>query len=151
MRIAMTTRKALPPTMKAGVLALWLVAVAVGPASAQETFRLVSSQVVTATERPPLLKLSANGPIAFRLVDDEAAGDGRAPRRLVARLYGVVPGDAGIAAGVAPFSLALHREGSDTIITVSTTDGAALGIRAASRANEVEVFEIAAQGLDSRQ
>jgi hypothetical protein len=132
----MTRMKAMRP----GVLALCLLAAALGPVSAQETFRLVAAQVVTATERPPVLKLTANGPIAFRVVDDESAQGPADSHRLVARLYGVVPGDVGVAAGVAPFSLTVRGEGSDTIITVSVAGDATLGIRSASRANEVEVF-----------
>ena len=45
--------------MMARLMITWLLAGAVAPVVAQETFTLVSAQVITAGDRPPTLKLSA--------------------------------------------------------------------------------------------
>jgi hypothetical protein len=125
----------------ARLMLTWLLAGAVAPVGAQDPFRLVSAQVVTAGDRPPTLKLSANGPIAYRVFRDEDAGDA-VPGRIRARLYGVHPGEIGALGPLAPFSLSAVREGHDTILTVSAAGslrGAELVIRSGGRSNEIEV------------
>lgn len=114
-------------------------------ASAQETYRLASAQVVTASDRPPVLKLTATGPIAFALL----SGDGEqqaAPNRLIARFYGVAPGNLAAPGGLAPFTVSMRAASgtmdSDAIVTVTTPDlpaGQALTLRQGARSNEIEV------------
>jgi hypothetical protein len=127
--------------MMARLMSLWLLTGAVAPVAAQETFRLVSAQVVTAGDRPPTLKLSANGPIAYRVVGDEEPGSS-VPGQIRARLYGVTPGEIGTLGTLFPFSVSAVSQGDDTILTVSATglsQGAALVIKSGVRANEIDV------------
>ena len=129
--------------MRTGVMLTWLLAGAVAPAGAQEIFRLVSAQVVTAGDRLPTLKLSANGPIAYRVVgDDEPETEPPAPGQLRARLYGVTPGEIGTLGSLFPFAVSLVPAGHDTILTVSAAGlpaGTALAIESGGRANEIDV------------
>jgi hypothetical protein len=110
--------------------------------TAQETYRLASVQVVAASERPPALKLSANGPIAFAPLPADESGVPAGPHRLVARLYGVTPGDLGSLNGLAPFAVSAVASGSDTLLTVSAGSlppDATLQLRAGMRSNELQV------------
>lgn len=120
-----------------GVVLAGLLAVSAGVLSAQEMYRLVSAQVVASTDRPPTLKLSANGPIAFS-VQAAAQGTPAAPNRVSARLYGVAPGDLA-STGLAPFSVTFQGEGHDTILTVVGAAGHRLELRSAKQSNEIEV------------
>jgi hypothetical protein len=112
---------------------------------AQEAFRLVSAQVVTAAgDRPPLLRLAANGPIAFQVLTPEESGLPAGSSRLAVRLYGVRPGELDLSTlgGLAPFSLVVTPSGSDAIVNVGLAGLAAdatLRVRAGQRMNELEV------------
>ena len=120
---------------------IWLLAGAVAPAGAQETFRLVSAQVVTAGDRPPTLKLSANGPIAYRVSGDDET-EPPVPGQLRARLYGVTPGEIGTLGTLFPFSVSAVAQGHDTILTVTAAglqQGAELAVKSGGRTNEIEV------------
>jgi hypothetical protein len=115
-------------------------------------FRLVSAQVVTTSGGgPPLLRLAANGPIAFRaLAAEEAEALGVAPgsRRLVVHLYGLRPGDLAGSGDLAPFSVIITpasdgagSSGSDAIVNVGLANlppDAVLHARAGQRVNELE-------------
>lgn len=119
-----------------------LLALAIAPARADEVYRLASAQVVTATDRPPVLKLTASGPIAFRVVPAEETGVPASPHRLTARLYGVMPGDLATLTGLAPFALATTGVDHDTIVTISASglpSTASLHLRMGMRSNELEV------------
>jgi hypothetical protein len=115
-----------------------------------QAFRLVSAQVVTASsDRPPLLRLAANGPIAFRVLTSEESGLPQGSPRLAVRLYGVRPGELATLGGLDPFSLVVTAAsdggssgGSDSIINVGLTGlapDATLHARAGQRANELEI------------
>ena len=90
------------------------------------TYRLASAQVVTSTVLPPVLKLSANGPIAFQVLPADANGAPVGPDRVVARLFGIAPGDLASSGDLAPFALTATAEASangmdtDTIVTIAT-------------------------------
>jgi hypothetical protein len=114
-------------------------------AQVQETFRLVSAQVVTAAgDRPPLLRLAANGPIAFQVLTPEESGLPAGSSHLAVRLYGVRPGDLDLATlgGLAPFSLVMTESGTGAVVNIGlaglATD-ATLRARAGQRTNELEV------------
>jgi hypothetical protein len=114
-------------------------------ATAQETYRLASAQVVTASDRPPVLKLTATGPIAFALLSEDA-GQPAAPNRLIARFYGVAPDNLAAPGGLAPFTVSVRAASatvdSDAIVTITTAGlqpGEALTLRQGARSNEVEV------------
>lgn len=113
-----------------------------GAMAADGIYRLASAQVVTATDRPPVLKLTASGPIAFRVVPAEETGVPDSPHRLTARLYGVTPGELATLTGLAPFAVTTTATGNDTIVTVSAAglpSSATLSVRAGMRSNELEV------------
>jgi hypothetical protein len=126
------------PLMMARLMSLWLLAGAVAPIAAQETFRLVSAQVVSAGDRPPTLRLSASGPIAYRVLDDSGTVSS-VPGEVRARLYGVTPGELGTLGTLAPFSVSVAGEGHDTILTVSAASLPPLTIKTGSRSNEIAV------------
>ncbi len=74
-----------------------------------------------------MLKLTASGPIAFEMLPVDANGDPVGPNRVVARLFGVAPGDLASSFGdLAPFVLTVTSSASangtdtDTIVTVTT-------------------------------
>jgi hypothetical protein len=125
-------------TMKQCVAVGWLLVAASSPVSAQDAYRLVFAQVVTRGERPSTLKLSATGPIAFRVLPPSETGAAATPQQVVARLYGVAPGELATSE-LAPFSVTTRVEGHDTILTVTTTGDVRLELRAGARSNEVEV------------
>jgi hypothetical protein len=113
------------------------------------TYRLASAQVVTSTVRPPALKLTASGPIAFQILPIDANGDPAGPVRVVARLFGVAPGDLASFGDLAPFALTVTAAASggatdvDTIVTITTgavspTSGQMLVLRAGMKSNELE-------------
>lgn len=125
--------------------------------SRPDTFRLVSAQVVTtAGDRPPLLRLAANGPIAFRVLTAEESGLPQGSQRVAVRLYGVLAGDVESGGGLAPFSMVVTpasdggsggagagASASDTMINVGLAGlapDAALRVRAGQRANELEII-----------
>jgi hypothetical protein len=120
------------------------------------SWRLASAQVVTSTERPPVLKLTANGPIAFQVLPADSSGQPITPGRIVARLYGVAPGDLASSGDLAPFALTVtpadsaNGTDSDAIVTISTaavswTSGQALVMRAGMKSNEIEAAIVSAQ------
>jgi hypothetical protein len=122
------------------------------PAAAAASYRLASAQVVTSTVKPPVLKLTANGPIAFEVLPADPGGSGGAGTsggRIVARLYGVAPADLASFGDLTPFALAATAVASangsdtDTIITITTgavsaASGQALVLRAGMKSNEIE-------------
>lgn len=119
------------------------------PQASATTWRLASAQVVTSTAGPPALKLTASGPIAFETLPVDANGDPVGPERVVARLFGVAPGDVATFGDLAPFGLTVMAVQSadgtdtDTIVTITTgavsaTSGQKLVLRAGMKSNEIE-------------
>jgi hypothetical protein len=104
----------------------------------------MSAQVVTRTEGPPSLRISANGPIAFRTLTAAEAGEPAAPNKIKARLYGVVPGDL-TGSGLAPFVLAAQADGQDTLLTVTVSSNVQLELRAGNKSNELAVVAVTLQ------
>lgn len=122
------------------------------PASAT-TWRLASAQVVTSTVAPPMLKLAASGPIAFETLPADPNGGPIGPGRIVARLFGVTPGDLASSGDLAPFVLTATPAASangtdvDTIVTIATgvvTSGQTLVLRAGMKSHEIEAAIVAA-------
>lgn len=150
MRKMMTSEGAIRAMGFTSRVALTLLTIAVGAGgalgdgttvSAQETFRLVSAQVVTAAgSRPPLLRLAANGPIAFQALTPEESGLPAGSPRLAVRLYGVRPGELATLGGLDPFSLVVTASGTDAIVHVGLAADATLRVRAGRRMNELEVI-----------
>jgi hypothetical protein len=125
------------------------------PQASATIWRLASAQVVTSTAGPPTLKLTASGPIAFETLPVDANGDPVGPDRVVARLFGVAPGDVATFGGLAPFGLTVTAAESangtdtDTIVTittgaVSTTSGQKLVLRAGMKSHEIEAALVSA-------
>ena len=125
-------------------------------AAAATTYRLASAQVVTSTVLPPVLKLTASGPIAFQMLPADANGDPVGPDRVVARLFGVAPGDVASFGDLAPFALTVtaaesaNATDADTIVTITTgavsaTSGQTLVLRAGMKSNEIEAAIVPAQ------
>jgi hypothetical protein len=113
------------------------------------TYRLASAQVVTSTVQPPMLRLSASGPIAFQVLPTDASGAPVGSDRVVARLYGIAPGDLASSGDLAPFALMVTAEASangvdtDTLVTIATgavgtTSGLRLVLRAGMKTSEIE-------------
>jgi hypothetical protein len=125
------------------------------PPAAATTYRLASAQVVTSTVSPPVLKLTASGPIAFQMLPADADGDPVGPGRIVARLFGVTPGDLASSGDLAPFALTVtaapsaNATDADTIVTITTgaigTSGQALTLRAGMKSNEIEAAIVSVQ------
>jgi hypothetical protein len=121
-------------------------ATAFGQAPAVTPWRLASAQVVTSTVHPPMLKLSASGPIAFEVLPADASGAPVGPDRVVARLYGIAPGDLASSGDLAPFALTVTAEPSangidtDTLLTIATgaASGQRLILRAGMKSSELE-------------
>jgi hypothetical protein len=124
-------------TIRKCSMVAWLVIAALAPMVAQETFRLVSAQVVTRTEGPPSLKLAANGPIAFSVLPPPE-GEPAAANKLRARLYGVASADLATS-GLAPYVLAVQADGQDTVLTVTAPSNLKIALRAAMKSNEIDV------------
>src|SRR5262245_44192426 len=76
-----------------------------GAGGAATTWRLASAQVVTSTASPPVLKLTANGPIAFEVLPADVNGNPVGAGRVVARLFGVGAGEIASFGDLAPFAL----------------------------------------------
>jgi hypothetical protein len=124
-------------------------------AAATTSYRLASAQVVTSTVRPPVLKLTASGPIAFQMLPTDANGDPVGPGRVVARLFGIAPGDVASLGDLAPFALIVtaaesaNGTDSDTIVTITTgaltTSGQALVLRSGMKSNEIEAAIVSVQ------
>jgi hypothetical protein len=120
------------------------------------TYRLASAQVVTSTVASPVLKLTASGPIAFQVLPADASGAAAGPERVVARLFGVAPGDVASFGDLAPFALTVtaaesaNATDADTIVTITTgaisaTSGQTLVLRAGMKSNEIEAVIVSAQ------
>lgn len=120
-----------------------VLGVAASGVTAQEFFRLASAQVVESTDRPPMLKLTANGPIAFQVETAAESGADGSPNQLVIRLYGVTVEQGAALDAVAPFSVATTAIDHSTRVLVRTAAlpaGERLQVRAGSRTSEIEVF-----------
>jgi hypothetical protein len=124
--------------------------------TASDTYRLASAQVVTSTVRPPVLKLTASGPIAFQVLPADASGALVGPERVVARLFGIAPGDLASFGDLAPFALTVtaaesaNATDADTIVTITTgavsaTSGQTLVLRAGMKSNELEAAIVPVQ------
>ena len=120
---------------------------------AATAYRLASAQVVTSTDRPPMLRLSASGPIAFEVLPTDASGDPVGPGRVVARLFGVAPADGASSSSglgdLAPYVLTMttavsaNGTDTDTIVTIMTgavasDSNARLVLRPGMKSNEIE-------------
>jgi hypothetical protein len=151
------------------LMCLTLLAVAAGAGSGGQvplhaqtpavatTWRLASAQVVTSTVGPPMLKLTASGPIAFEVLTADPSGAPVGPNRVVARFYGIAPGDIISSSGdLAPFALTVTAEASangmdtDTLVTIATgavgsTSSQRLVLRAGLKASEVEAAIVPVQ------
>lgn len=126
-----------------GILAVLLI----GPTGLRlqaEDFVLASAQVVESTDRAPVLRLIASGPIAFEMAPPDPA-EPREAGGVVLRLYGVRPAPHFSPGGLAPFSLIVTPLKDGCRIVVSVAGGGAPGrltARAGARASEVEVRSI---------
>jgi hypothetical protein len=132
------------PVVLLSVLACGLGSQAPATLMAQEAYRLMSAQVVTRTEGPASLRITANGPIAFRVLTASEAGEPAAPNKTKARLYGVAPGDL-TGSGLTPFVLVAQADGQDTLLTVTASSNVKLELRAGKKSNELEVVASALQ------
>jgi hypothetical protein len=121
--------------------------------AAATSYRLASAQVVTSTVLPPVLKLTASGPIAFQTLPADANGEPAGPGRVIARLFGVASGDIASFGDLAPFALTVTAAESanatdvDTIVTITTgaiTSGQTLVLRAGMKSNEIEAAIVSA-------
>jgi hypothetical protein len=128
---------------------------------ATTTYRLASAQVVTSTVGPPTLKLTASGPIAFQPLPIDANGNPVGSNRVVARLFGITPGDLASSGDLAPFTLTVtaaesaNATDTDTIVTITTgaisatsghsTSGWVLVLRAGMKSNELEAAIVSVQ------
>jgi hypothetical protein len=134
--------------------ALFLTAI-VTRAATTTAYRLASAQVVTSTIGPPTLKLTASGPIAFQPLPIDANGNPVGPGRVVARLFGVAPGDVTSFGDLAPFTVTVaavesaNATDTDTIVTITTGAGATSGqtllLRAGMKSNELEAVIVSGQ------
>jgi len=110
-----------------------------------QTYLLASAQVITSTDRAPVLKLTANGPIAFSL--QPPSSDAVAtPNTLTVRLYGVLPGDVATAGALDPFVVVASamEGGSQVTITVNTiVEGQRLTARTGTSVNVLEIVAVA--------
>ena len=126
--------------MRKTTVAVALIAVVASALVRGEEFVLASAQVVDSTTAPPVLKLTANGPIAFEVVqNDQADGtDGG----LVVRLYGVHPsGDLSLGS-LAPFSVSVTEVADGCRLRISMAQLAGSPhwvVKTGGRANELEV------------
>jgi hypothetical protein len=119
-----------------------LLAQTAAPPPSTSTYQLASAQVILPTEGPPILKLAANGPIAFASLPADDAGIPASPARIVARLYGVSPGDVAAPVSVAPFVVTVRSVDNDSVVTIEVPGlpaGHALTLRSSHRTSELEV------------
>jgi hypothetical protein len=136
-------------SVRGAVSALAVMAALAGAATVaggDEFYRLASAQVVTFTDRAPVLKLAANGPIAFTVLPPED-GTSPDPQRVRLRLHGVAPGGPATLAGLAPFVVSVVAEPRGSLVTVSLPglpSGAQLHVRAGVQSNEIEVRSVPA-------
>lgn len=120
-----------------------LLAQTVAPPPSTSTYQLASAQVIQPAEGPPILKLAADGPIAFASLPADDAGVPASPARIVARLYGVTPGDVAAPASVAPFVVTVRPVDNDSVVIVEVPGlpaGHTLTLRSSQRTSELEVL-----------
>ncbi len=133
------TRMTIRPWWAGVTLSGWLVSMAMVGAVQQPDIQLVlaSAQVVTPVERPPLLRLAANAPLAFETRPSEDGDAGGAS--LVVYLPGVVRADLATLGPLLPFGVtAVHVEGGMEV-TVSAAGVAGLEARAGRQPNEIDI------------
>ena len=123
------------------VLILMLgTAAALPVAAAGDQFQLLSAQVITHQTRPPALKLTATGPIAFHVLTAAESGTPASPDRLTARLYGVTAGDLRAATNLSPFNVSIAAIDGDSLLTIATGSlpaNSTLVLHAGMRSNEL--------------
>lgn len=135
-------RRALTP-----LLLLMLVAVASFPAAraaaaagADQFYTLASIQTATLDRGEVVLKLTANGPIAYRIVDDDA---NPTPGTLHLKLYGVDASTLGSTVATEVGSIDVTPDGHGNLDAVLHPAGAfaakALRVTTGRRANELEI------------
>ncbi len=128
--------------MTTRVLCAWMVAVLSTTALGQGTqMQLASAQVVVTAGGQPVLKLAADGPVAYRVEPADPNGP-PASAQLRLRLYGVTAAAGLTAASVAPYALVAARDGRDTVLTISAAGlpaGLQLAVGPAARASELTV------------
>lgn len=128
--------------MTSRVLCAWMVAAVSATALAQGTqMQLASAQVVLTAGGQPVLKLAADGPLAYRVEPADPNGP-PTPAQLRLRLYGVTAAPGLTAASVAPYALVATRDGRDTVLTISAVGlpaGLQLAMGTAARASELTV------------
>jgi len=119
-----------------------MVAAATAIASAQGTqMQLASAQVVLTAGGQPVLKLAADGPLAYRVEPADPNGP-PTPAQLRLRLYGVTATAGLTAASVAPYTLVAAVDGRDTVLSISAAGlpaGLQLTVGPAARASELTV------------
>jgi hypothetical protein len=118
-------------------------------ATAEEFYTLASVQTATLDRGQVVLKLTANGPVAYRLVDDESTSgvpsgaQGGIPTALHLRLYGVRASAIGAAVTTDVGRVALAPDGHGNLNVTLQPAGAFAGhlLRVASgrTANEIEI------------
>ena len=137
--------------MKRTAFSVWTVAIvwtflsASGGVLMAQTYLLASAQVITSTDRAPVLKLTANGPIAFS-IQPPSSDAVATPNTLTVRLYGVLPGDVATAGALDPFVVVASamEGGSQVTITVNTiVEGQRLTARTGTSVNVLEIVAVA--------
>lgn len=125
---------------------MWMIGAAccvmAGGVTGQETYRLASAQAVGIDGGPPLLRLSANGPIAFSVEPPPPDGSGGGPAQVVVRLHGVAMADGADFSSVAPFAVSASSDQRGTRLVIQyagVPPDRHLAVRAGLRSSEIEI------------
>lgn len=123
-------------------IALAIAAVSAGQAAAAgQVFQLASAQVVPSTSGAPLLRVAANGPIAYEV---EPAGDG-STGHLQLRLHGVAPKDGFVSTDLTPYYVQVQAVGDSgtRLIIWGPVGHGQWQVRSSNQSNEIEITFVA--------
>ncbi|MGE0593257.1 MAG: hypothetical protein AB7Q15_12035 [Vicinamibacterales bacterium] len=129
-----------------GLVVALAAAALVAPVRAQEHFRLASAQVVAFADEAPVLRLTANGPVAFERLPTDAGPGAEGSGEVRVRLFGVLPGELARTDDLAPFAVSVVPVDGGAEITVQAfglQPGATLAVRTGQSIRELEFRVVA--------
>ncbi len=130
------------PWLTPGLVVALVVVSLAAPGRAQEYFRLASAQVVAFADQAPVLRLTANGPVAF----ERLPADAGPVAEVRVRLFGVLPGELARTDDLSPFAVSVLSVDGGAEVTVQALGlqpGATLVVSTGQSIRELEFRVVA--------
>ncbi|NOT43629.1 MAG: hypothetical protein HOP14_03375 [Acidobacteria bacterium] len=134
------------PWLTPGLVVALVVVSLAAPGRAQEYFRLASAQVVAFADQASVLRLTANGPVAFERLPADAGPVAEGSAEVRVRLFGVLPGELARTDDLSPFAVSVLSVDGGAEVTVQALGlqpGATLVVSTGQSIRELEFRVVA--------